>query len=42
MIAGWSTLDEMEKVPSDSKDRPQQEIKILKVTIHANPFAELH
>jgi hypothetical protein len=27
-------------VRTDEKDRPLQEIKILSVTIHANPLAE--
>lgn len=40
VIAGEETLDAMEKVPVDAKDRPMHEIKILDVTIHANPFAE--
>lgn len=32
-------LDRMEKVPTDAKDRPKSEIKIERVTIHANPLA---
>jgi len=35
-----STLDAMERVPVGKKDRPVHEIKINKVTIHANPIAE--
>jgi peptidyl-prolyl cis-trans isomerase-like 3 len=34
------TLDNCEKVPVDAKDRPTHEIKLLRVTIHANPIAE--
>eukprot|EP00983_Pelagomonas_calceolata_P038008 1136634-Pelagomonas_calceolata.AAC.1 len=39
VIDGLDTLDRMEKIPSDAKDRPKQEIKIERVTIHANPLA---
>ncbi|KAJ9103605.1 Peptidyl-prolyl cis-trans isomerase cyp10 [Naganishia adeliensis] len=35
-----STLDAMEKVPVNPKHRPLQEIKLLSVTIHANPLAD--
>ncbi|KAI9631762.1 cyclophilin-like domain-containing protein [Dioszegia hungarica] len=35
-----TTLDTMEKVPVNEKNRPKTEIKILNVTIHANPLAE--
>ncbi|KAL9931626.1 hypothetical protein V8E36_009412 [Tilletia maclaganii] len=36
------TLDAMEKVPVDEKNRPTKgnEIKTLKVTVHANPIAQ--
>ncbi|KAG8905908.1 Peptidyl-prolyl cis-trans isomerase cyp10 [Tulasnella sp. 403] len=34
-----TTLDTMEKVPVSEKNRPLKEIKILDVTIHANPIA---
>jgi len=40
MIHGEDTLDAMEKVPVDVKDRPLHEIKINSITIHANPIAE--
>jgi peptidyl-prolyl cis-trans isomerase-like 3 len=40
MIHGEDTLDAIEKVPVDAKDRPQHEIKITGITIHANPIAE--
>jgi len=40
VIHGDETLDAMEKTPTDSKDRPLQELKIEKVTIHANPYAK--
>ncbi len=39
VIDGLDTLDRMEKIPSDAKDRPKQEIKLERVTIHANPLA---
>ncbi|CAG8542559.1 10074_t:CDS:2 [Paraglomus brasilianum] len=35
-----TTLDAIEKVPVDEKNRPIQEIRIKSVTIHANPLAE--
>ncbi|RKP24581.1 cyclophilin-like domain-containing protein, partial [Syncephalis pseudoplumigaleata] len=35
-----STLDAIEKVPVDQKNRPIQEIRIRSITIHANPIAE--
>jgi peptidyl-prolyl cis-trans isomerase-like 3 len=40
MIHGEDTLDAIEKVPVDAKDRPLHEIKITGCTIHANPLAE--
>ena len=36
-----TTLDAIEKVPVDEKNRPIQDIKIKYVTIHANPLAEI-
>lgn len=39
VIDGFDTLDRMEKIPGDAKDRPKQEIKIERITIHANPMA---
>ncbi|KAI8057762.1 peptidyl-prolyl cis-trans isomerase-like 3 [Syncephalis plumigaleata] len=35
-----TTLDALEKVPVDQKNRPIQEIRIRSVTIHANPIAD--
>ncbi|CAG8445424.1 5684_t:CDS:2 [Dentiscutata erythropus] len=35
-----TTLDAIEKVPVDEKNRPTQEIRIKSITIHANPLAE--
>ncbi|CAK0785817.1 hypothetical protein CVIRNUC_009029 [Coccomyxa viridis] len=40
VIDGMEVLDKMEKVPTGASDRPQKEIKISKVTIHANPLAD--
>ena len=34
-----STLDSMERVPVDAKNRPKEEIRTLEVIIHANPLA---
>ncbi|EFJ48415.1 hypothetical protein VOLCADRAFT_101939 [Volvox carteri f. nagariensis] len=39
VIDGMDVLDRMEKVPTDAQDRPKTDIKINKVTIHANPLA---
>ncbi len=40
VIHGFDILDAMEKMPVDEKDRPLHELKIKKVKIHANPFAD--
>ncbi|KAH9810505.1 Peptidyl-prolyl cis-trans isomerase-like 3 [Teratosphaeria destructans] len=40
VLEGWDTLDKMEDVPVDKKNRPQQPIKIDSVKIHANPLAD--
>ena len=41
VLFGWDCLDKMERVPVKGKKyRPQEEMTIVKVTIHANPFAE--
>ena len=39
IIHGMETLDAMESVPSDAKDRPLADIVLNKITIHANPLA---
>ncbi|CAI9718167.1 peptidyl-prolyl cis-trans isomerase-like 3 [Octopus vulgaris] len=40
VIDGFETLDEMEKVPVNEKNfRPLNDLKIINVTIHANPLA---
>jgi len=40
VIDGWETLDKMEAAAVDKKNRPIEAIRILAVTIHANPIAE--
>mmetsp|Transcript_10441 Transcript_10441/g.16322 ORF Transcript_10441/g.16322 Transcript_10441/m.16322 type:complete len:80 (-) Transcript_10441:255-494(-) len=40
VISGFETLDAMEKAPVGPKDRPVTPIKIVDVTVHANPIAE--
>ncbi|TRY73815.1 hypothetical protein TCAL_02571 [Tigriopus californicus] len=40
VIDGFDTLDQLEKVPINAKNRPLKDIKIVSVTIHANPMAE--
>ncbi|BEJ15961.1 hypothetical protein CspHIS471_0505660 [Cutaneotrichosporon sp. HIS471] len=37
-----STLDMIERVPVNAKNRPEKEIKLESVTIHANPIADAH
>ncbi|GAA5808030.1 cytochrome P450 monooxygenase 4 [Mucor flavus] len=37
---GDSTLDAFEKIPTDEKNRPTQELRIRSITIHANPIAD--
>ena len=40
MIDGFDTLEKMERVATNSEDRPVRQIKILKVNILADPFLE--
>lgn len=40
VLEGWDTLDKMEAVTVDKKNRPVEPIKIETVTIHANPLAD--
>ena len=41
MIDGWETLDDLEKLPVHEKTyRPTTEIRIRRITIHANPLAD--
>lgn len=40
VLEGWDTLDSMEAVAVDKKNRPQEAIKIKGVTMHANPLAD--
>lgn len=40
VIDGHETLNAMERVPADAKDRPLHPIVIEGVTIHANPLAK--
>mmetsp|Transcript_35024 Transcript_35024/g.62998 ORF Transcript_35024/g.62998 Transcript_35024/m.62998 type:complete len:164 (-) Transcript_35024:247-738(-) len=39
VIDGFDVLDKLERIPTESGDRPTQEIKFERATIHANPFA---
>ena len=39
VIDGFEALDLMEREPVDANDRSLNEIKIHKVTVHANPIA---
>ncbi|KAL1303952.1 hypothetical protein AAFC00_000402 [Neodothiora populina] len=40
LIEGWSTLDKIETIQVDKKNRPKESVKIERVTIHANPLAD--
>jgi peptidyl-prolyl cis-trans isomerase-like 3 len=40
VIDGMDTLDLLEKLDVNSKHRPLKEVRIQRVTIHANPLAE--
>jgi peptidyl-prolyl cis-trans isomerase-like 3 len=40
LIDGWDTLDTMEAVHVDKKNRPTDPIRIERVQIHANPLAD--
>ena len=40
VLEGWDTLDKMEEVKVDKKNRPQEAIKIESVQMHANPLAD--
>jgi peptidyl-prolyl cis-trans isomerase-like 3 len=39
IIDGFETLDAMERVPVGKKNRPLADIRLERVTIHANPLA---
>jgi cyclophilin family peptidyl-prolyl cis-trans isomerase len=39
VIDGMDVLDRMEKVPTGAGDRPVNEIRLERITIHANPLA---
>jgi peptidyl-prolyl cis-trans isomerase-like 3 len=38
-LDGFDVLDAIEKLPVGKKNRPLTDIKIEKITIHANPLA---
>lgn len=40
VVGGLETLSVMDKVPVDDDDRPLEEIKILRVSVFVNPYAE--
>lgn len=39
VIDGFDTIDKMERIPTGDRDKPLQEVRLNRVTIHANPFA---
>lgn len=40
VVGGMETLDKMESIKTDSKDKPTEEIKILKCGVFCDPYAE--
>lgn len=40
LVGGNEVLDKMESVPTDSSDRPLNEIKIIEVVVFVNPYEE--
>ena len=40
MIDGWDALAAIERVPVNEKHRPSQEVRLERLTIHANPLAD--
>lgn len=40
VIDGFETLDAMERVPVGDKNRPLSDVRIVGITIHANPLAQ--
>jgi len=41
LVGGLETLDAIEKVPVDEKDRPKAEVKILKADVFTNPYQDV-
>lgn len=41
LVGGFETLDKMEKVETDAKDRPKDPILIKKVVVYVDPFKEI-
>lgn len=40
VLEGMEVLDEIEKVETNEKGKPKREVRIERVTIHANPLAD--
>lgn len=40
VIDGFETLDDFEKLPVNEKHRPERDVFLRSVTIHANPIAD--
>lgn len=41
VVGGLSTLNDMERIETDSEDRPIEDIKIVKVAVFVDPFQEV-
>lgn len=41
LVGGFDTLDKMEKIETDAKDRPKDPIHIKKVVVYVDPFKEI-
>jgi len=40
IIEGWETLEKIEGVEVDRKNRPRDKVEIQRVVVHANPVAD--
>lgn len=40
MVGGLPTLQTIEEIETDNKDRPIEEVRLIKATVFVNPFQE--
>lgn len=41
IVGGLNTLDEINKIGCDAKEKPTKEIKIIRIDVYYNPFREV-
>lgn len=41
VVGGLSTLQAIEDIETDNKDRPIEEVRLIKATVFVNPFQEV-